>query len=352
VVAGLNIELSPEEKIDIEKINTNNHEAFDLFLQAKTEYTKLTKVGFSKSINMLERAIELDPNYAQAYRLLAWIYTLVGNPEYVADPDNSAIVAKKAHLLIDKAISLEPLVSDNYLILGALELFNLNNLPGALQNVNKALDMSSWPKVPTNYCICVVISAYAAIGKIEEATEILELSKKIDRSNVFVFSDEGLILLLKGEFDQAIYSFKQAVAFQDIPGFNFYIGWAYYHLGEYENALLNLDKAITGEAEPLGLALAFLSNTHFKMGNVDRSEHYRNMILKQQSSGLPNLNIPLAMISSARSKTEEGMYFLEKAYEEKDFGFAYYLNTDPVFDTLKNNTAFIELTSRVGFVQK
>ena len=88
--------------------------------------------------------------------------------------------------------------------------------------------MSSWPKVPTNYCICFVISTYAAIGKLEEATEIIKLSKKTDRSNEFVFNDEGIVLLLKGEFDQAIHSFKQAVAFQDIPGFNFYLGFAYY----------------------------------------------------------------------------------------------------------------------------
>ena len=71
------------------------------------------------------------------------------------------------------------------------------------------------------------------------------------------------------------------MAFQNIPGFNFYLGWAYYHLEEYENALLYLDKAITGEAEPLG--------------------------------------------------------------------FAYYLNADPIFDELKGNTTFIELTQMLGF---
>jgi len=351
VAAELNIELSPEETIGLARINTNNHEAFDLLLQAKAEYAKLTEVALSRSINMLERAIELDPNYAQAYTLLAWIYVLNGNPEIVGNPDNSVIIAEKIQFLIDKAISLNPSISDNYLILGALDLFYLNDLPGALKHVNTSLDMSSWPKVPTNYCICVVISTYAAIGKLEEATEIVNLSKKIDRSNEFVFNDEGIILLLKGEFDQAIYSFRQAVAFKDIPGFNFYLGWAYYHREEFENALLHLDKAVNGAADPLGLALAFLSNTHFKMGNVNESNHYRDIMVKRQSSGKTNLNIPLAMISAARGKTEEALYFLDKAYKEKDFGFAYYLNADPVFDELKSNIRFIELNKNLGFDQ-
>jgi len=349
VAAQLNIELSPQEKKYLDKINTNNHEAFDLLLQAKVEYAKLTKEGFRKSIDMLKRAIELDPNYAQAYTLLAWIHIIDGNSEVVGDTENSVIIAGKVLPLIEKSISLDPLISDNYLVMGALDLFYLNNLPGALQNVNLALEMSKWPKVPTNYCICVVISLYAALGDLEKATDIVKLSKKIDRSNEFVFSDEGVILLLKGEVDQAIYSFSQALAFMDNPFFNYSIGWAYYHLGEYESALLHLDKAIAVEKDPIVFALASLSNTYFRMGNIDMSDHYRNILIRQQSLEKANLNIALAMISSARANTEEALFFLEKAYRERDFGFAYYLKVDPTFDNLRGNKRFIELTSRVGF---
>ncbi len=349
VVEELNIELSPEERTELDRINTVNPEAFDLLLRAKAEYTQLTKVGFVQSINMLEHAIELDPNYAQVYTLLAWIHVLNGTADLMGETDNSVITVEKARPLIEKAISLDPSISDNYLIMGALDLFYLNNLPEALQHVNQALEMNAWPKVPTNYCICTVISVYAALGKLEKATELVKLSKKIDRSNEFVFSDEGVILFLQGEYEKAIYSFKQAVEFKDIPYFNYNVGWAYYHLEEFENALLYLDKAISDEAEPLGNALAFLSNTHFKMGNIEMSEQYRNIILDRQSSGKANLSIPLAMISAARGKTEEAIHFLEKAYKEKDVGFAWYLSIDPVFDELRGNNTFIEITGMLGF---
>ena len=211
--------------------------------------------------------------------------------------------------------------------------------------------MNSWPKIPTNYCICTAISVYAAFGKLEKATELVKLSKKTDRSNYFVFSDEGLVQLLKGEYDQAIYAFKQAAEFNDIPFFNYNIGWTYYHIEDFKNALFYLNKAYADENEPIGNLLAFLSNTHFRLGNIELSEHYLDILLKRQSIGKANLNIPLAMVSIGRGKTEEALHFLEKAYKEKEYGFAWFLNIDPIFDELKDNIAFIELNNKIGFDQ-
>ena len=351
VVAKLNIELSSEEKTNLNKINTKNPEAFNLFLQAKAKYFDLTRDGITESINMLEHAIELDPKYAQAYTLLAWIHILNGEPDLMADADFAVKTVEKARPLIEYSISLDPSISDNYLIMGALDLFYLNNLPSAIEHVELALSMSSWPKLPTNYCICSAISVYAALGKLEKATELVKLSKRVDNSDPFVFSDEGLVLLLEGESEQAIDALIEATAFHDLPFFNYYVGWAYYHIEEFENALLFLTKAITEDAEPLGIVLAFLSNVHFKMGDIEKSYNYHDILLKRQSSGKPNVNIPLAMVSAGRGDTQETLHYLEKAYKEKEYGFAWFLNTDPVFDDLRGNATFIELINRVGFDQ-
>jgi TolB-like protein len=351
VVAGLDIELSPEEKSNLEKINTNSHEAFTLYLKAKAEYYDLTSDGMTKSIDMLEQAIALDPKYAQAYTLLAWIHILNGQAELNADADFAVNTVKKAQPLIESSISLDSSISDNYLIMGALNLFYLNNLPAAFENVEKSLSLSAWPKLPTNYCICSAISVYAALGKLEKASKLVELSKNIDRSNPFVYSDEGIILLLEGESEQAIYAFKQAAEFNVNPYFNYLIGWTYYHIGEFENAIHYLNKTITSETEAMGIVLAFLSNSHFKMENIEKSYQYNDILLERQSSRKPNVNIPLAMVSAGRGETQETLHYLEKAYEDREYGFAWFLNSDPVFDDLRGNETFIELISRIGFDQ-
>jgi TolB-like protein len=351
VVAELNIELSPEEKTNLKKINTDSHEAFTLYLKAKAEYYDLTRDGMTKSITMLERAIELDPRYAQAYTLLAWIHILNGQAEIIADADFAVNTVDKVLPLIESSISLDSSISDNFLIMGALDLFYLNDLPSAFENVEKSLSLSAWPKLPTNYCICSAISVYAALGKLEKATTLVKQSKITDRSNPFVFSDEGLVLLLQGESEQAINALKQSTEINDHPYFNYNVGWTYYHIGEFENAIHYLNKTITSETEAMGVVLAFLSNSHFKLGNIEKSYQYHDTLLERQSSEKPNVNIPLAMVSAGRGETQETLHFLEKAYKEKEYGFAWFLNSDPVFDDLRGNTTFIELINRVGFDQ-
>jgi len=68
VAKSLNIELTTDEKNSLEKANTTSGEAFNLFLIAKAEFERLTQEGFSKSIKMLEEAIELMAN--NTYNLL------------------------------------------------------------------------------------------------------------------------------------------------------------------------------------------------------------------------------------------------------------------------------------------
>jgi tetratricopeptide (TPR) repeat protein len=176
-------------------------------------------------------------------------------------------------------------------------------------------------------------------------------SKITDRSNPFVSSDEGIVLLLQGESEQAINAFKQATEINDHPFFNYYVGWTYYHIGEFENAIHYLNKTITSETEAMGVVLAFLSNCHFKLGNIEKSYQYHHTLLERQSSEKPNVNIPLAMVAAGRGETQETLHYLEGAYKEKEYGFAWFLNSDPVFDDLRGNATFIELINRVGFDQ-
>lgn len=350
VAESMNIQLSPEEKKSLNKIITDSPEAFDLYLRAKEEYSDLSKEGMSNGIQMLRHAIELDSNYAKAYTLLAWIYYLQGSAEVMGDADFAVNSVKKILPLIEKSIAIDATISDNYLILGAVNLFYLNNLPKAIENIGLALEMNSWPKIPTNYCMCTAISLYTALGNLEKATELVRLSKKEDLTNKFVYSDEGTVLLNKGDIEQAIYAFKQAAEFNDIPFFNFNIGWSYYFKEDYENALIYLNKAYeTEKEEPLGTLLAYLSNVHFKMGNIDKSEYYLNIINNRISTGKPNLYIPLAIVNIGRGKNDEALHFLEKAYKEREYGFAWFLNIDPIFNNLRNDSTFMKLNKKVGF---
>jgi TolB-like protein/AraC-like DNA-binding protein/Tfp pilus assembly protein PilF len=66
--------VTPEELERIEKIPTDNLEAYDLYLQSREPIFLGTKEGFDEAIHLLEKAIELDPEFALAYADLSIAY--------------------------------------------------------------------------------------------------------------------------------------------------------------------------------------------------------------------------------------------------------------------------------------
>ncbi|HLQ50364.1 MAG TPA: hypothetical protein VK129_02640, partial [Terriglobales bacterium] len=55
---------------------TDNLEAYDYFLRGNEPFYRFTKEGNIQARQMLEKALALDPQYAQADALLGWTYWL------------------------------------------------------------------------------------------------------------------------------------------------------------------------------------------------------------------------------------------------------------------------------------
>ena len=74
IVKALKLKLLPEEKKAIEQRGTNNLEAYKLYLMAR-QYSVTGNLGAARRgeaiIRLCRRAIELDPNYALAWALIA-----------------------------------------------------------------------------------------------------------------------------------------------------------------------------------------------------------------------------------------------------------------------------------------
>jgi len=74
IIASLALELTPSEKTDIERPETNNVAAYDAFLQGWEHLQRHTANEFAKALPYLERAVALDADYGKAHAALAWLY--------------------------------------------------------------------------------------------------------------------------------------------------------------------------------------------------------------------------------------------------------------------------------------
>jgi adenylate cyclase len=93
-----------------------NTEVYNLLLQARAETERITPKANAAAIALLERAIELDPDYARAYAELAVQHFWKWNFGGARDPailDRGVEIARKA-------IRIDPTLADAYAALGTL----------------------------------------------------------------------------------------------------------------------------------------------------------------------------------------------------------------------------------------
>jgi TolB-like protein len=71
VAASLDAVITPEEKQQIEKVPTDNLEAYTLYLRGTYFWEMMTAEGYKKASEYFEQALQKDPDYALAYIGLA-----------------------------------------------------------------------------------------------------------------------------------------------------------------------------------------------------------------------------------------------------------------------------------------
>src|SRR5262245_129273 len=91
---------------------TQNVEAYRLYLQGRFFWARLTPENIRKAIEFFQQAIEKDPNFARAYSGLSDCYSSMGIPFWGTVPP--AEVVPRARAAAEKAISLDSTLGEAY----------------------------------------------------------------------------------------------------------------------------------------------------------------------------------------------------------------------------------------------
>jgi len=74
IVTTLKLQLTLREQGHIVRKHTDNLEAYDSFLRGMEYYLRTTKEANAQARQMFEKAVALDPQYAEAYAWLGWTW--------------------------------------------------------------------------------------------------------------------------------------------------------------------------------------------------------------------------------------------------------------------------------------
>jgi len=331
VANNLNIQLSTDESESLDKLKTESGDAFRLFLRAKSEVSKLSLEGLTNSLVYLKEALEIDPNYAQAHTLFAWTILLQTSSLINGGQPSTAEVVAQAKPHIERALELDPTSSDIYLVRANMNVLLLSRVQDAINDVDKAIALNSWPRVPTDYCVCTIVTTYATSGDTEKAQELAEIAKKVDPGNILLYYDQATIDIANGNLDAALAVLEQGMQIADPQIFYIMIGMAAYHNNQLEDALSFLETAYEKFDLPSPFIYGYLAATYHKLGEISKRDRIMAVMEQKVQDGMPNYSIPRAVVASAKGDIDGMLTLIEKAYAETDFALAYFLNVDPAF---------------------
>lgn len=178
---------------------TSSLDAYDCVLKATSQLFLFTEESFSLAGEALERAIELDPTYAQAYAYSAWRLIFLIGEEWSVDPERDKA---EASAMAQKAIALDPEDAFALAIAAHLESFVEHRPFDALSMFDTALSLNE------NSAIAWAYSGMALsyCGQPDEAMERFKNAFKLspfDRLNFSWWGGAGIAQFVAGRYSEA-----------------------------------------------------------------------------------------------------------------------------------------------------
>ncbi|HKA56736.1 MAG TPA: adenylate/guanylate cyclase domain-containing protein [Candidatus Binatia bacterium] len=116
IVTTLKLQLTLEEKGWVVRKHTDNLKAYDAFLRGMEYLRRYTKEANTQARQMFERAVALDPQYAEAYAWLGGTYWLAWVLRWSADPQT----LERGLALGQKALALDDSLPASHVLLSGI----------------------------------------------------------------------------------------------------------------------------------------------------------------------------------------------------------------------------------------
>lgn len=175
--------------------HNGNPEAFNLMLQGKYFAAIGSTDGYLKALEFFNKAYALEPDNAKISALLSDVYANLSNTSYYST--NEGYV--KAKLAADRAIKLDNQLSDGWLAIGRLKQKYDQDWEGAAADYDRAYKLD-----PENSAVIHrKASLLRSLGKYEEAILLFQKLIKIDPVNTRAFSSLGITYMNARHFEEA-----------------------------------------------------------------------------------------------------------------------------------------------------
>jgi TolB-like protein/Flp pilus assembly protein TadD len=330
----ISINVTPQEQARLARNRPIDPEAQDLYLHG---ILQLDADDCKSAVDYFNKAVEKNPNYAQAHAALANCYGRMGESGRMAYRE--AFSQQRAEAT--KAVELDDSLPEAHAELANAAMTLDWDWTTAAAEFHRALELN-----PNSAAIHEKYAFYLVrTGQLPDALAQVERGVNLDPVSWHSFHADGFINYFSRQYDQAL-SLILRVRGLDInpPDWSFLLGDVYIEKERYADAIAAFLKSGNGPD-----SLGHLGNAYARAGKVAEA---RNTIAQLEEHVRKNGvgRYEIALVYAGLGKKQEAFKWLEEAYEAHDVGLLY-LKVDPCLDPLRSDPRFEDLMRHVGLAK-
>lgn len=335
--------IAPVERMSTDSASgarpTNNPDAYHEYIQGRHLMDRIVPDSFAAARQHFEKALALDPLYADAYDGLAENCWHLGYFGFM--PPRRAFSAGIVHAL--RALEIDNDRAETHALLGQFHKISEYNWDEVQREMGLALHLDpDSAEVRARYAV----SGLMPHGRVPEATAELERALELDPLSVKARGWLGIMLLLSRRYEEASQASVKALDIE--PTFwpaHFVIGLCHHYQGRAVEGLVGMRKAVEcSEGGPGPLAwLGMLLAAHGETGEArDILQH-----LRQRASTGYVTPTSFAWIHLGLKEVNLAFEWMDRAVEECD-QFMMPIKTYGFLDPFRSDPRYLQLLRKMN----
>jgi len=316
-----------------------NPAANESYLRGRYFWNEFTENGFRQAASYFDQAVRADPKFASAYSGLSDSYAFLIITNVISPKEGWP----KARVAAQRAVELDGELSDARLSLAHFRMHMWDWQDSEIE-FKKAIGLD-----PSNATAHRWYAAYlVSLAKHQQALEEITQAHRLDPLSLANNAEVVRTLYYGRQYEQAVEQARKAELLDpEFPRTHFWLGRVYAQMGKYPEAIAEAERA--GPSPDSRIRVTEMAYACAKAGKSREARASLKKLQDRSERGyVPAYD--LAVVHLALGEKEEALQWLERAYDEHDWGLVV-LAVEPRLDPLRSDPRFQGLLHKVGLQQ-
>jgi TolB-like protein/Tfp pilus assembly protein PilF len=341
IAQTLRRQLSGEEKAMLARSATSDPEAYRLYLKGRG-FLGGSQQEMDKSVDLLQQAVAKAPAYALAHAGLAEAHT---RQAFLRASSRTEALGK-ARAAANRALELDPNLAEAHTALGLIRFFFEWDWAGADAEFRRALELN-----PGSSAVHEEYGGFlTAMGRLDEGLARSREALRLDPLSVGPVHDMAINAWVRGDYEQTAAGFRRTIEID--PNWT----WGYVKLARIlavqkkcEDAFVQAEAAerkIAGGAAPL--ARSWLGAAYATCGDAKRARGKLGELhaLEKKQYVDP---VTFATIHSALGEIDEAMRWYEKAFADRTPNMVFAARAARFAPEIADKPRYLAIVERMGY---